>query len=602
MAALLNALDTNTTKSIGENGHVEYSWSPDFSEKIVQLSFQMTRCGESQSDVLSNNLRTLLVNLKARLELIQNQDKKSQTNIHFEEEKFIELLVLPYKMIGHTRDIVDGKGECSLSYMQIFTWNQVFPELAKFALLKFVTNTDNEHPFGSWKDIKYFCNYCKTKGMLVTDPLIQYAFKIVIDQLHIDMTSDKKSLAAKWIPRAKSQRFGWIFDELAVQYFDTWIKTAVTPVQMTRAINKCKMSFRKLLAELNLSLGTVQINQCSNNWAAIDHAKTTSVTTFKQKKAFLNITKKGEQRSELEDRIQCADNFKSRIKQAVAGEVEMKGKRIGLNSFTEQANQLIKRQQCKPYYEDANIVVDIQPEIDLLNMQWKNNAGQTGTLCNMIAMLDFSGSMSGDPINAAMALGCRVAEKSILGRRVLSFSNNPTWHNLDGHTDFVDMIRVLQSGEVGYSTNFYKAFDVVLDAIIAKKLAPEEVEDIVLGIFSDMQINDSAVGAPANMNTFYDEMVIKYAEAGMRVWGKPYKPPHILFWNLRSTSGFPALSSQKNVSMMSGFNPALLNTFCEKGIEAFTSCTPLSVLTEQLSNMRYDCLEKKIKDELLFYY
>jgi hypothetical protein len=164
------------------------------------------------------------------------------------------------------------------------------------------------------------------------------------------------------------------------------------------------------------------------------------------------------------------------------------------------------------------------------------------------------------------------------------------------------MIRVLQSGEVGYSTNFYKAFDVVLDAIIAKKLAPEEVEDIVLGIFSDMQINDSAVGAPANMNTFYDEMVIKYAEAGMRVWGKPYKPPHILFWNLRSTSGFPALSSQKNVSMMSGFNPALLNTFCEKGIEAFTSCTPLSVLTEQLSNMRYDCLEKKIKDELLFYY
>lgn len=595
MAALISTIDSTTMKSIGENGHVEYTWSSDFQEKIVQLSFQMTRCSEIQSDNLSTILRNLLVNMKAKLQNIQSENSCSVT--HFEEEKFIEILAPLYKMIGHTRDIVDGKGECSLSYMQLYTWNQVYPKLAQFALLKFVSSESDTHPFGSWKDIKYFCNYCKSKGMPISDPLIQYAFTIVIDQLHADMKSEKKTLIAKWIPRAKSCKFGWIFNELAVQYFKEYIDTAKTPAQLSRATDKCKMSFRKLLSGLNLHLETVQIKQCSNNWATIDHSKTTSITTFKQKKAFLNVNKKGEQRSELEDRIQCAENFKSRIKQAVAGEVEMKGKRIGLNSFTEQAVKLIRSGMIDRY--NPSSAEDLQPEIDLLNAQWKSNAGQTGTLGNMIAMLDFSGSMDGDPINAAMALGCRVAEKSVLGRRVLSFSNNPTWHNLDGHTEFVDMIRVLQQGEVGYSTNFYKAFDVILDAMITAKLVPEEVEDMILAIFSDMQINDPAVGAPTNMNTFYDEMVTKYSEAGIRVWGKPYKPPHILFWNLRSTSGFPALSTQKNVSMMSGFNPSLLNTFCEKGVEAFGSCTPWSILGEQLSNVRYDCLDKKIKDELL---
>jgi uncharacterized protein with von Willebrand factor type A (vWA) domain len=36
----------------------------------------------------------------------------------------------------------------------------------------------------------------------------------------------------------------------------------------------------------------------------------------------------------------------------------------------------------------------------------------------MIAMVDVSGSMEGDPMNAAIALGIRTAEKSLLGKRV----------------------------------------------------------------------------------------------------------------------------------------------------------------------------------------
>jgi hypothetical protein len=242
---------------------------------------------------------------------------------------------------------------------------------------------------------------------------------------------------------------------------------------------------------------------------------------------------------------------------------------------------------------------DLQVEMDLINSQWRDNASQTGALCEMIPMCDFSGSMNGDPLNVCFALGIRVAERSKLGNRVLSFSENPTWHNLDGCSNFIEKVEVLQRGEVGYSTQFYKALKVILDAIIEKKLTPDEVSSLVLAIFSDMQIDQAETASgrsTPNMDTLYQTVEAMYAEAGNRLHGAPFKPPHILFWNLRSTSGFPSLSSQKNVSMMSGFSPALLNAFCDKGIEAFANCTPWSVLMESMNKPRYQCLEDKVKE------
>ena len=90
----------------------------------------------------------------------------------------------------------------------------------------------------------------------------------------------------------------------------------------------------------------------------------------------------------------------------------------------------------------------------------------------------------------------------------------------------------------------------------------------------------------------------QYSEAGIKVCGKPYKPPHILFWNLRSTSGFPTLSLKSNTSMMSGFSPSLLNLFCDEGLTALQSCTPWSLLIKSLANERYNILDKQIKEEL----
>ena len=116
-----------------------------------------------------------------------------------------------------------------------------------------------------------------------------------------------------------------------------------------------------------------------------------------------------------------------------------------------------------------------------------------------------------------------------------------------------------------------------------------------------MQINQSGIkrfGDLPDIDSMYQTIEKMYADTGIKLYGKPFKPPHILFWNLRLTSGFPCLSSQKNVSMMSGFSPVLLNSFCEKGIDVLKEYTPYGMLIDQLSNTRYECLGNKIKIEL----
>jgi hypothetical protein len=145
------------------------------------------------------------------------------------------------------------------------------------------------------------------------------------------------------------------------------------------------------------------------------------------------------------------------------------------------------------------------------------------------------------------------------------------------------------------NTNFHAALDMILDAIVQNKMSPEDVQDMVLVILSDMQMDQ---GYKCNMDTLYKTMEQKYADAGMRVNGAPYKPPHILFWNLRSTSGFPSLANQRNASMMSGFSPALLNLFCDQGLTALESCTPWSILNKSLENDRYNIMSDKLNQEI----
>lgn len=567
MTELISALDNFTPKQNGENGHDEYSWSNSIQERILQISFQLTRTNNSQN--LERLLDEIIVDLKC-----------SYTGKTIQRSEFVGYMSVLFRMIGHTRDIIDGKGEYALSYMLLSVWNKHYPELARFAFRLFVLPPNESdasyHPFGSWKDIKYF--YEKNKHT----SLAQYGTELLIEQLKKDENSDNPSLASRWAPREKS-KFSEMSSEIAMDYYSHYLESAKTEQSRNKAIIKAKTEFRKLLSKLNKKLDTVQIKQCSGEWSKIDPSKQTSITMHRQKRAFLNIDKKGNVRSEIDDRVCCANNFKDYTRKAVAGEVEVKGKRIGLVDFTKDALEIIRNTRV----ENPDTF-----ERDLLNEQWKSNSNQTGSLGKMIAMVDVSGSMNGDPMNAAISLGIRVAEKSLLGKRVMTFSSKPTWVNLTDTDSFVDMVHKVSLAEWGMNTNFSLAMKMILDAIVSQKLHPDVVEDMVLAIFSDMQM-DCADNTSGSMMDKIDDM---YKETGIRLWGKPFKPPHILFWNLRSTNGFPSLSTKPNTSMMSGFSPALLNEFCEQGLTSLQSCTPWSILCKSLDNPRYSSMHQLIED------
>jgi hypothetical protein len=578
MTSLVNILDNYTPTQFGENCHVEYTWSNKIQEKILQFSFQLTRTDKDGIHKLDFVLSELLMVIKHQIDTGSLSEKQLAKG-H---------LSLLYRMIAQTRDIIYGKGEYALAYMMVRVWHKFYPELAKFALKCFVTlDNKDSHQYGSWKDLKYFCEYCRNQGDNIGSPLILYSVNLINQQIKKDFNNilydvNNISLAAKWVPREKS-KFSWLYKALATDYFHEFLDTAKNDDQERKAVLKCKTEYRKVLSTLNRYIDTTQIKQCDQTWQHIDFNKVTSITLAKQKKAFLNIKNNGESRyPDNFDRIECANNFKAHIQRAVKGEVEMKGKRIGMADFTKQALNLLN------YYDN-------QVERDLLNSQWRDNSSQNGALGKMIAMVDVSGSMEGDPMNAAISLGIRIAEKSVLGKRLMTFSARPSWINLDPYPDFISQVEVIKSSDWGMNTNFYAALDLILDAIIQNKMRPEDVQDMILVILSDMQMDNCD---KCNKQTLYETMKTKYELAGIRLNGQPYKPPHILFWNLRSTSGFPTLSNQPNTSMMSGFSPTLLNLFCEQGLNALQSCTPWSLLIKTLENERYKIMDTKLQEIL----
>ena len=174
----------------------------------------------------------------------------------------------------------------------------------------------------------------------------------------------------------------------------------------------------------------------------------------------------------------------------------------------------------------------------------------------------------------------------------MTFNSTPEWVRLSDDMSFVKKVNHVWHSDWGMNTNFYAAMRMILDAALESNMKPHEVSAMTLAVFSDMQID---IASSENTNTMMENITEMYSKAGLQsVWKTPFKPPHILFWNLRSTHGFPTLSTNNNITMLSGYNATLLNVFCNKGIEDLKTMTPYKMISDLLTNKRYKPLEKII--------
>lgn len=591
---LLAAMDS-TNKNLenmhlGENSHPQYNWSQENKEKILGFSFQLTENGGQNIELL-NNLKNVYTEIVRDCFL-----NKSLESANY-------LLIL-YKLIAQTRDIINGKGIYSLTYMMIAIWanldihvdekyKNLGHKLATLAMENCVSDKDGL-PLGSWKDIKYFLNYFKNECNLSDveidkHPVCSNLLTLVCTQLKQDSNSLKPSLLARWIPREKSNKFGWITPLLAYRYFSNYIITADNQAKLEKARNKALMHFRQTITDINKKLNTVQIKQCGREWQNIDFDKhLTSISLRKQSLAFQNKDKKGRVRNHnlqdvRNDRETCALNYSYYIKACSEGKKKIKSKNVSLIDLVRDADKLYN-----PYNYSYNTDnQDNETERMALNLQWIEQCKNTSELEDMIAMVDTSGSMECDnakPLYSAIGLGLRVAEKSKFGKRVLTFSQQPTWINLENCSDFVECVAEVRKAPWGMNTNFYAALDLILQTTIKNNVHPDQLKKTTLVIFSDMQIDQ----AGDSKDSFFDNIKLRYREAGLKsVYKTPFPLPHIIFWNLRTTSGFPSLSSTPNTSMISGSSGNLLNLFLDKGTHVLEELTPWKLLQESLNNSRY---------------
>ena len=486
-------------------------------------------------------------------------------------------------MVANVRDIKGGKGECDLSYMMLYHLYNYYPELAKLVFRKFLNLTEDTHCLGSYKDIKYMCNYIKTKGGEY-HAFINYILEHTVVLLKIEEQkyerNEKNSLLCKWLPREKSKKFGWVFHRLATMYYSCYLKTAKTSQQRVKAYNKTKTNLRKLLAKINKRIDTTQIRMAGQDWKNIDFEKVTGPTLRVHKKAFQNVDKKGSRRSEKKDRIVCAENLKMHIEKAKTGNTVVKGKRVDMFKLVKDA-----------------IFANNQLEIDMVNEQWKDNASiNLESDHYMIPMGDTSASMECDdniPMYNSIGFSIRVSEKThpAFKHRIMTFSNEPTWFQLNEHMTFHQKVTTMKhDSNWGGNTNFYRAMELILNVCLENNVPPTDVEKMILVIFSDMQIDVAQNGI--NMTTMMENIKLLFSEAGMKsMWRKPYPVPHILFWNLRKTKGFPNCVYEKNTTMISGYSPVLLNSFSEKGFDELKTITPFKMLEDIMRNNRYNFID-----------
>lgn len=599
--SFINAIDKTQnmtpSKQYGENNHIEHGWvtvdKDNLSETIVQIFFQLVRTKDTTK--LEQQISDIL-------------QKYKNSSLSYIKQNISHLNAL-YKLIGHTRDIINGKGEYELTYMQIYTWYNYFPQLAFYALEKMVLFPDmysyqqynpethhnqhhqdeHIHPYGSWKDIKYFCDYVYKRTNDKSHPLINFGIGLLETQLRKDIYQmeqgedkySKISLVSKWIPREKSKH-SWIFKKLAQEMRPEYFTSAKSRHSLKDATKKSHRELRKLLTSLNKIIDTTQIKMAGKNWSSIDFNKVTSQTMNKNRLAFMNKTKSNEERYDVFDRIQCAENLTNHIDEVKKENTNKKlhGKRVGVYELVKSA-----------------ILSKSDEEKDIVNLQWKDNAKQNHALGNFIPMADTSGSMYCNnhiPLYNSIGLSIRISElaNDAFKNRILTFSSHPEWVNLDNieQDNFVEKVRKVEKADWGMNTNFYGAMKMILDSMITNNVDPDTVKDLVLVVFSDMQID---AASQENTSTMYENIQKMYHNAGLKTEYKtPYNPPHILFWNLRSTTGFPTLSTQKNVTMLSGYSPVLLNIFSEKGLDGLREYTPGKMLYDLLHHERYKPMEK----------
>jgi len=271
-----------------------YEEKPKINKARIQSFFLKIK----KDDNNNNNLKELEEEYRELL----TEAIYSVNNTLEETRDYITLL---YKIILYTRDIIFGQGAYTLSYMLLGVWvqlayknteptfKQAINQLVFQALKSFVRLDGFYHPYGSWKDLKYFCNYLKEVIAVNEEgnqidinnyPIFADSLQLIVEQLYeehktiFETSEPPKTLLCKWLPREKSGKFGWLVPYIASAYYACWLQTPKNYGQYQRALRKCLTHYRKLVSAINKKIE--QHIFYNGEQSSNPNMKTTTTTTM----------------------------------------------------------------------------------------------------------------------------------------------------------------------------------------------------------------------------------------------------------------------------------------------------------------------------------
>ena len=401
--------------------------------------------------------------------------------------------------------------------------------------------------------------------------------------------------------------------------------------------------FRKVCSNLNKELNVCEIKMTSNSINEINFSKNITCNCFfKNFNSLLNITNNFQNKqlthnhfnsyNKLQNKLQCKYNLINFINNF---NVNSKFKdKLSLWQYIKLGIQILDFQTyVKELYDSNGITFNYFNEINqniklkekLLNVQWNNYIKNINSLEGLIPIVDISLSMGytyfsnnttqrnfffkKKSILNALGLGIIVCEKSVFNKRLLLFSKKCLWVSFDSCTQLTDYIERL----IHYFDNYYEnevdntnfvlmensnigdPINLLLDSFSFNNLSTEQVEKIKFIIFSDMQFNDINIDNVNNL-TIYGKLQELFNICGINNnnINCPYNICNFIFWNLRTTNGFPVLTSTNKTLMLSGNNPNLLNIFTKNYKNLIKD--PNEELMKMFSNKYYNLNNKNFTD------
>ena len=525
-----------------------------------------------------------------------------------------------------------GKGEKALFYkLQLALAEKWGPETVA-ALLDLVPH------FGYYKD------YLALLALKPDGPLADKALTLYCEQLKEDETelaraaaekrTPKLSLAAKFAPRE-----GTSFDKAPLKLARRFAKALFGGSNPASSARK----YRKLVASLNAALNTTEVLMAAGRWEEIKFCQVASLCLTRHRKAFLNESLKGalsvadEHTGNRHPDDPARVASRQHLRSAISSKKGVQGKAL-------QPHELV--QKCMSGRSHLLSIL----EADMIDAQWTSmrsgvlevmaktaesrsqavldTAGPSEhgldslkpleralpkhvDLGKLVPLVDVSGSMDGTPMEVAIALGILVSELThdAFKNRVLTFESSPSWVDLTSCTSIHQKVETVQRAGWGGSTDFAAACERILATAQSAKLRADEIPDLIC--FSDMQF-DMAAGnnydygyhngrRPESWETQFERLQRRFKEVGRAVCGEPYPAPRIIFWNLRSSVGFPVAADTPNTHMISGFSPALLKLVLS-GADLIaeekerSGPTPEETLRKALDDECFDVVRRKLSE------